>query len=79
MIHLAGVDEIVASAPADVDAVPLAFVEREAGDGQRLALRAGPFHPVVAASGCEAHRSDVKREDTQNFFHIRSYAFSISG
>ena len=27
----------------------------------------------------EAQRSDAKREDTQNLFHIGSYAFSISG
>ena len=26
----------------------------------------------------EAQRSDAKRDDTQNFFHIRSYACSIS-
>jgi transposase InsO family protein len=41
MVDLARVDEIVALAPADEESVPLAAVEREAGDGQGLALRAG--------------------------------------
>jgi hypothetical protein len=35
-IHLAGVDQIFALPPADVDAVPLVSIERLAGDGQRL-------------------------------------------
>jgi hypothetical protein len=50
VVDLAGVDEIVAFAPADVEAVPLAAVERETRDGQGLAPRAGLLHPVVAAS-----------------------------
>src|SRR5690242_19655753 len=37
---LARIDQIVAVAAADVDAVPFSLVEREAGDGQRLALDA---------------------------------------
>jgi len=38
-------------ATADVGAVPIFAVEGEARDRQRLALRAGFFHPVVAATG----------------------------
>jgi hypothetical protein len=49
VVDLAGLDEIIALAPADVKPVPLAPVEREAGDGQRLPLRAGLLHPVVRA------------------------------
>jgi arylsulfatase A-like enzyme len=40
MVNLAGVNEIVALAAADVDAIPLALIEREAGDGERFPLRA---------------------------------------
>ena len=58
------VDEIVALAPADEESVPLAAVEREAGDGQGLALRAGLLHPVVASSG----RVDAVA-------HLRHHAF----
>ncbi|KMS30280.1 hypothetical protein FE79_15045, partial [Staphylococcus aureus] len=50
MVDLAGVDQVVAFPPAKVDAVPFALVEREAGDSQRLALRAGLLHPIVAAA-----------------------------
>jgi hypothetical protein len=51
IVDLAGIDEILALAPAEIDAVPLAFVEREPGDGQRLTLRAGFLDPFVAAPG----------------------------
>jgi hypothetical protein len=40
MVDLAGVDEVGPLAAADVKAVPLRPVQSEAGDGQRLALRA---------------------------------------
>jgi len=46
VIDLAGIDQIVSLAPADVDSVPFAFVEREARDGQRLSLRAGLLDPA---------------------------------
>lgn len=47
MIDLAGIDQIVPLAPADLDSVPFAFVEREARDGQRLSLRAGLLEPAI--------------------------------
>jgi hypothetical protein len=50
VIDLAGIDQVLALAPAEVDAVPFPFLERRAGDGQGLALRAGLLHPVVAAA-----------------------------
>src|ERR1700759_1118286 len=50
VIDLAGVDESLALAAAKIDAVPLAFIESEAGDGQRLALLAGLLHPIVDAA-----------------------------
>ncbi len=50
VVDLARVDEIVALPPADVKAVPLGAVEGEAGDCQRLALRASLLHPIVAAA-----------------------------
>ncbi len=52
--NLAGIDAILALAPAEIDAVPLAFIEREAGDGQGLALCAGLLDPVVAAAASVA-------------------------
>jgi len=33
VVNFAGVDQIVSLAPADVDAIPFAFVEREVCDG----------------------------------------------
>jgi len=50
VIDLAGVDQVVPLAPTEIDAIPLAFVERETGDRQGLALRAGFLDPVVAAA-----------------------------
>src|SRR6266403_2312218 len=47
----ARIDQALALLPAEIDAVELIAVERETGDGQRLALGAGLFHPVVAATG----------------------------
>src|ERR1700709_471491 len=43
LVHLARVEEVAPIAPADEEPVPLAPVEREAGDGQGLPLRAGLF------------------------------------
>jgi hypothetical protein len=41
-------NQIIALPLADVDAVPLVFIEREAGNGQRLLLGTGPFtHSLV--------------------------------
>ena len=51
VVDLACIDQIVALAPAEIDAVQLAAIEREAGDRQSLPLRAGLLHPVVAAPG----------------------------
>lgn len=51
VVDLAGVDQVIAlAAPEVVDAVPFALFEREAGDGQGLALRAGLLDPVVATA-----------------------------
>src|ERR1700756_4722831 len=65
MIDLAGIDQLVAPAPAEGHAVPLAFVERKARDGQRLALRAGLLHPVVAASGRVDTVADLRDDALQ--------------
>ena len=51
MIDFARVDQILAFAPADVEAVPLVAVERKSGDGERLALRAGFLDPVIQSAG----------------------------
>jgi hypothetical protein len=51
MVDLAGVDQILALAPAEIDAVPLSAVDRKARDGQRLTLRAGLLDPVIATAG----------------------------
>ena len=47
VVDLARIDQIVTLAPADIDAVPFAFVEREDGDGQGLALDARFLDPIV--------------------------------
>lgn len=47
VVVLAGVDQIIAFASADVEPVPLRTIEREAGNGQRLPLRTGLLDPVV--------------------------------
>jgi hypothetical protein len=50
MIDLACVDEILAPASAEINAIPFALVQRKAGDRQGLSLRAGLLDPVVAAT-----------------------------
>lgn len=50
MVDLAGVDQLAVLASAKVDTVSFTLVEREAGDGQGLPLRAGLLHPTVAAA-----------------------------
>ena len=54
MVDLAGIDQVFALAPADIDAVPFVAVEREACDRKRLALRARYLQPVIAAAGSVA-------------------------
>jgi hypothetical protein len=51
VIDLAGIHQVAALAAADVYAIPIVAVEREARDRERLSLRAGLLHPVVAAAG----------------------------
>src|ERR1700730_14041038 len=51
MIDLAGIDQLVALAPTQIQAVPFGAVECEAGNGQRLALSAGFLHPIIRPSG----------------------------
>src|SRR5437764_15438346 len=50
MIHFSGVDEIIGFPPAEIDAIELAAVKREAGDGQGLALSARLLDPIVRAA-----------------------------
>jgi hypothetical protein len=45
VIDLAGRDQVIVLAAADIDAVPIVAVERKARDGQRLALGAGFLDP----------------------------------
>jgi hypothetical protein len=51
VVDLPGVDQVIALPAADIDAVPLAAVEREARNGQRLALGAGLLDPIVDPAG----------------------------
>jgi hypothetical protein len=51
VVDLAGINQVVALQPAEIDAVELVCLQREAGDRQRLALRAGFLDPVIAAAG----------------------------
>ena len=50
VVDFAGLDQIVALAPANVEPVPLRTIECETGNGQRLPLRTGLLDPVVRAS-----------------------------
>jgi hypothetical protein len=50
VVDLASVDQVIALAAADIDAVPVVAVEGKARDGQRLELGAGFFDPVPAAA-----------------------------
>src|SRR3954469_18445810 len=45
---LAGIDQLIALAAAEIDAVPVAAVERKAG-GERLPLGAGRLDPIAGA------------------------------
>src|ERR1700726_4037303 len=47
MVHLPGIDQLPALAPAEIKAIPFGTIEREPGDGQRLALGAGFLDPIV--------------------------------
>jgi hypothetical protein len=49
VVDLAGAYQVIPLPTADVDAVPVVAVEGEAGDGKRLAPRAGFLHPIAAA------------------------------
>jgi hypothetical protein len=50
VVDLSCVDKIRALEAAQVKPVELVFLEREAGDRQRLSLRAGLLDPVVASA-----------------------------
>src|SRR5450631_753083 len=50
VVDLAGVDQLFALLSSEIKAVPLVAVEREPGDGKRLALGAGLFYPIVDAT-----------------------------
>jgi hypothetical protein len=60
MIDLAGIDEIVGLASADVEAIPLGAIQGEAGDRQLLPLRAGFLDPVVAADAGIIAVADIR-------------------
>jgi hypothetical protein len=49
VVDLASIGQVIALAPADIDAVSIVAVERKGSDGQRLALGAGFLDPVAAA------------------------------
>jgi hypothetical protein len=51
VVNLAGIDQLAAPAPAEIQPVPFLAVEREPGDGQRLTLGAGLLDPIVGPSG----------------------------
>jgi hypothetical protein len=51
MVHLASVDQVLALAAADVNAVPFVAIEGKASDGEGLALSTGFFDPVIAPAG----------------------------
>src|SRR5207249_7237378 len=57
VVDFTGIDQVLALAAADIDSVPLVAVEREAGDGQRLALGAGFLEPVVTPAGSVGARA----------------------
>jgi hypothetical protein len=48
VVDLAGIDQVAALVAADIEAVPIVAVEREACNCQGLALGAGLLYPVVA-------------------------------
>jgi hypothetical protein len=48
MVDVARVDQVLALAATDIDAVPVVSIEREARDGESSALGAGFLDPVVA-------------------------------
>jgi hypothetical protein len=50
VVDLAGIDQVLALAAAEIDAIPIAAVEGKACNGQRLALSAGLLDPVAASS-----------------------------
>jgi hypothetical protein len=49
--RLAGIDQVIALAAANIDTVPLVAIECKASDSQRLALGGGFLDPVGAAPG----------------------------
>jgi hypothetical protein len=63
MVHLPGIDQVPALAPAEIKAIPFGTIEREPGDGQRLALSAGFLDPIVGPTGRVAAISYL-RDDT---------------
>ena len=78
VVDLARVDEIAALAPADEEPVPLAPVQREAGDGQGLPLRAGLLHPVVASPGRIGAVPDLRHDAFQpDFACVREHFLAV--
>ncbi len=52
MVALPGIDQVVALATPEINAIPFGAVESKACNEQGLALLAGDLHPIVGA----AHR-----------------------
>src|SRR5450631_4663374 len=50
VVDFTGVDQLLALLPGQIKAVPLVAVEREPGDGKRLALGTGLFYPIIDAT-----------------------------
>jgi hypothetical protein len=51
MVDLAGIDEIISLAAAEIDALSIIAIKCKASDGERLALRAGRPDPGPRSSG----------------------------
>jgi hypothetical protein len=47
VVDLAGIDQLAALAPGQIQAIPFTAVERETSDRQRLALSAGFLDPII--------------------------------
>jgi hypothetical protein len=78
VVNFAGVDQIVALAPADVEPIPLRTIECETGNGQRLPLRVGLFDPIVRPSrriGAAPHFRDDALE--AEFAGVREHLAAV--
>jgi hypothetical protein len=78
VVDLAGIDQVIALAATDIDAVPIVAVQRKARDGQRLALGAGLLDPVPAAPGEIAAIADLGDDAFQpDLAGVREHLFAV--